>query len=75
MDPRGPYPRACPVGSPNPVCWKVPVACGVRFSEVGWPSGGVRVLGSPGLFVYPFCGWIDVLRGPCSPVSISYSPL
>ncbi|KAF2574217.1 hypothetical protein F2Q70_00004139 [Brassica cretica] len=43
----GPYPRACPIGSTNPVYWKVPVTGGTRFSEVGWPSSGVRVLGSP----------------------------
>ncbi|KAF2587862.1 hypothetical protein F2Q70_00038431 [Brassica cretica] len=72
---RVPYPRACPIGSSNPVCWKVPVAGGVPFSEVGWPSDGVHVLGLPGLSVYPFCGWIGVLRGPRSPVSILSSPL
>ena len=71
----GPYPRACPIGSPNPSCSKVPAAGGIRFSEVGWPSGGVRVLGFPGLSVYLFCGSIGELRGPCIPVSISSNPL
>lgn len=63
----GPYPRACPMGSTNPVCWKVPVTGGTRFSEVGWPSGGVHVLGSPGLFVYLFCCWIGLVHRPCRP--------
>ncbi|KAF3541953.1 hypothetical protein F2Q69_00023445 [Brassica cretica] len=30
----GVVPRACPIGSPNPVCWTVLAADGVRFSEV-----------------------------------------
>ncbi|KAF3552600.1 hypothetical protein DY000_02006914 [Brassica cretica] len=38
---------------------------GTWFSEVGWPDGGVWVLGSPDLSAYPFRDQISAICGPC----------